>query len=119
MSRVATSCAPRAFAIAAICPAAVATGLFTVLRLPAPILRDRGLDAAAAGYVLSVSVVGQMVGCLVAPALATMGRDQRAVSVALYGLVLGGILGCFYAPLWQAWGWAALLSRFVLLAQRT
>jgi len=83
---------------------------YSVFGWLAPILRDRGLDAAAAGYVLSVSVVGQMVGCLVAPALATMGRDQRVVSVALYGLVLVGILGCFYAPLWQAWGWAALLG---------
>ncbi len=83
---------------------------YSVFGWLAPILRDRGLDAAAAGYILSISVVGQMVGCLGAPSLATMGRDQRAVSVALYGLVLGGILGCFYAPVWQAWGWAALLG---------
>ena len=76
----------------------------------APIMRDRGLDATAAGVLLSISVVGQMVGCLGAPALATRGRDQRAVATALYGLVLVGLAGCFYAPLGTAWVWAALLG---------
>ena len=76
----------------------------------APILRDRGLEAAAAGYVLSVSVVGQMLGCLLAPWLAVKGRDQRAISIVLYGVVLAGILGCFYASLDTAWAWAALLG---------
>ncbi len=76
----------------------------------APIMRDRGLDAAAAGVLLSISVVGQMVGCLGAPALATRGRDQRAVATALYGLVLIGLAGCFYAPLDTAWVWAAVLG---------
>ncbi len=76
----------------------------------APIMRDRGLDAAAAGFLLSVSVVGQMAGCLAAPALATLGRDQRAAATALYGLVLLGLAGCFYAPLGTAWLWAALLG---------
>ncbi len=76
----------------------------------APILRDRGLEAAAAGYVLSISVVGQMIGCLLAPSLAVRGRDQRAISVLLYLVVLAGIMGCFYAPLGTAWTWAALLG---------
>ncbi|MGI3901671.1 MAG: MFS transporter [Janthinobacterium lividum] len=76
----------------------------------APIMRDRGLDAASAGVLLSISVVGQMVGCLGAPALATRGRDQRAVATALYGLVLVGLAGCFYASLGSAWIWAALLG---------
>ena len=76
----------------------------------APIMRDRGLDAASAGFLLSVSVVGQMVGCLAAPSLATLGRDQRAASTALYGLVLLGLAGCLYAPLGTDWIWAALLG---------
>ena len=76
----------------------------------APILRDRGLEAVAAGYVLAVSVIGQMVGCLVAPSLAVRGRDQRAISVLLYAVVLAGIMGCFYAPPGTAWAWAALLG---------
>ncbi|RYC31935.1 MFS transporter [Lichenibacterium minor] len=76
----------------------------------APIMRDRGLDAAAAGFLLSLSVVGQMVGCLAAPALATLGRDQRAAATALYALVLAGLAGCFYAPLGTAWISAVLLG---------
>ncbi len=76
----------------------------------APILRDRGLDAADAGYVLSISVVGQMIGCLLSPTLAVRGRDQRALSVVLYVVVLAGISGCFYAPLGTTWAWAALLG---------
>ncbi len=76
----------------------------------APILRERGLDATSAGLLLSVSVVGQMVGCLGAPAFATLGRDQRAAATGLYGLVLAGLAGCFYAPLGTAWLWAALLG---------
>ena len=76
----------------------------------APILRDRGLDAASAGLLLSLSVVGQMVGCLVAPSLATAGRDQRAAATVLYGLVLAGLAGCFYAPLGSAWIWVTLLG---------
>ncbi|RYB07282.1 MFS transporter [Lichenibacterium ramalinae] len=76
----------------------------------APILRERGLDAASAGLLLSVSVVGQMVGCFAAPALATLGRDQRLASTALYGLVVVGLAGCFYAPLGTAWISAALLG---------
>ena len=76
----------------------------------APILRDRGLDAASAGLLLSLSVVGQMVGCLVAPSLATAGRDQRAAATVLYGLVAVGLAGCFYAPLGTAWIWATLLG---------
>lgn len=76
----------------------------------APILRDRGLDAASAGLLLSLSVVGQMVGCLVAPSLATLGRDQRAAATLLYGLVLAGLAGCFYAPLGTAWISVTLLG---------
>ena len=76
----------------------------------APILRDRGLDAASAGLLLSLSVVGQMVGCLLAPSLATAGRDQRSAATVLYGLVLAGLAGCFYAPLGSAWIWVTLLG---------
>ena len=76
----------------------------------APILRERGLDAASAGFVLSISVVGQMAGCLVAPSLATLGRDQRAISVGLYAIVLAGLWGSFCAPLGGAWVSAAVLG---------
>ena len=83
---------------------------YSVFGWLAPIMRDRGLAADAAGFLLSVSVVGQMAGSLAAPALATRGRDQRGAAVALYGLVLVGLTGCFYAPLGAAWAWAAVLG---------
>ena len=76
----------------------------------APILRERGLEAAQAGFVVTFSVFGQMVACLIAPSLAVAGRDQRAICVALFGLIVVGFLGCFYAPLSTVWGWAALLG---------
>lgn len=77
--------------------------------LPA-LLRDRGLTAAAAGLVLSVSVVAQAAGALAAPALAVRGRDQRLANVAAVALTLGGLLGCFYAPLRWAWGCGVVLG---------
>ncbi len=83
---------------------------YSVFAWFAPIMRERGLDAAAAGFLLSVSVVGQMAGCLAAPTLATRGRDQRAASTVLYAMVLAGLLGCFTAPLGLAWASAALLG---------
>ena len=76
----------------------------------APILRERGLDAVSAGYVLSISVLGQMIGCLLAPSLGTLGRDQRAISVLLYLVVLAGLGGLFAAPLGGAWVSAAVLG---------
>ncbi len=76
----------------------------------APILRARGLEAAEAGFVVTVSVVGQMAACLIAPSLAVAGRDQRAICVVLFSLVTVSFLGCYYAPLRTVWGWAALLG---------
>ncbi len=76
----------------------------------APILRERGLEAAEAGFVVTVAIVGQMVACLVAPSLAVAGRDQRGICVALFVLIIGSFLGCFYAPLSTVWVWAALLG---------
>jgi len=75
-----------------------------------PMLRDRGLTPAAAGFVLSLSVLAQAAASLVAPSLAVRGRDQRAVNAACMGLGLVGLLGCFYAPLPGLWLWAVLLG---------
>jgi CP family cyanate transporter-like MFS transporter len=73
----------------------------------APILRDRGMDAAAAGWLVSFSVVLQLPAALIAPILAGRARDQRgAVAVAL-GCTLAGLLGCLYAPLAGAGLWLA------------
>lgn len=78
----------------------------------APILRDRGMDAAGAGWLVSFSVVLQLPAALGAPLLAGRARDQRgAVAVAL-GCTLAGLLGCLYVPVdgWGLWLAAAVLG---------
>ena len=72
------------------------------------LLQDRGLNAANAGYVLSVSVFGQAAGALFAPMLATCWRDQRAINVVGAAFCIAGLMGCFYAPLWSVWIWSGV-----------
>lgn len=76
----------------------------------APILRDRGLDPALAGWVVSFSVVLQLPAALLTPILAGRARDQRTAVVVVLAGTLAGLLGCFYAPLDGVWVWAALLG---------
>ncbi|MCR6630834.1 MAG: hypothetical protein NVV74_12740 [Magnetospirillum sp.] len=78
----------------------------------APILRDRGLDAASAGWLVSFSVVLQLPAALAAPLLAGRARDQRLAVAAVLGCTLAGLLGCLYGPVegWQVWLWAAVLG---------
>jgi CP family cyanate transporter-like MFS transporter len=76
----------------------------------APILRERGLDPAAAGFVVSVSIVFQTFACLVMPSIAVRGRDQRAINVGLIVLSVGSLLACLNAPLGGVWIYAALLG---------
>jgi CP family cyanate transporter-like MFS transporter len=74
----------------------------------APILRSRGLDAAEAGFVVSVSVLVQTASCLLAPTIAVRGRDQRAINVTLLAFAVVGLLGCLYLPTWSVWLWAVI-----------
>jgi CP family cyanate transporter-like MFS transporter len=74
----------------------------------APLLRERGLDPALAGYVVSVSVFSQMAASLFSASLATLGRDQRPASLLLAGLATGGLLGMMFAPLPAIWVFAVL-----------
>lgn len=78
----------------------------------APILRDRGLDAATAGWLVSFSVVVQLPAALVAPILAGRARDQRLAVAMAVACTLSGLLGCLYAPVdgWLVWLWAAVLG---------
>lgn len=73
----------------------------------APILRDRGLDAASAGWMVSFSVVLQLPAALVAPVLAGRARDQRAAVVVALACTLAGLLGCLYLPLHGLGLWLA------------
>jgi CP family cyanate transporter-like MFS transporter len=83
---------------------------YSVMGWLAPILRERGLAAATAGYVVSVSVVTQVVTCLAVPALAARGRDQVGLAVGLSVLTIASMLACLFAPLGGVWAWAVLLG---------
>lgn len=69
----------------------------------APMLRDRGMESATAGFILSLCVVFQMLACLAAPALAMRGRDQRGVCLLMLALGALGFAGCYWLPLSLAW----------------
>lgn len=83
---------------------------YIVLGYLAPILRDRGLDGIVAGYVTSVSVIAQVLACLVTPALAVRCRHQRGLAVGVAVVITGALAACLYAPLSGAWVWAAVLG---------
>ncbi|HEV7321480.1 MAG TPA: CynX/NimT family MFS transporter [Ensifer sp.] len=74
----------------------------------APILRERGLDAAAAGGVVSISIMMQVVTCLAVPSFAVRRRDQRAVCVALAAAAVTALIGILFAPLSTVLVWAVL-----------
>jgi CP family cyanate transporter-like MFS transporter len=81
---------------------------FSVFGWLAPILQERGLPAAAAGSVVSASVLCQTAACLVAPGLAARSADQRLISVCAVLMAAGGFIGCLFAPMGTIWGWAML-----------
>ncbi|MBD9627931.1 CynX/NimT family MFS transporter [Ensifer sp. ENS06] len=74
----------------------------------APILRERGLDAATAGAVVSASIMMQVVTCLLVPSFAVRRRDQRAVCVALVAAAVIALIGILFAPLSTVLAWAVL-----------
>ncbi|KQW64314.1 CynX/NimT family MFS transporter [Variovorax sp. Root411] len=86
---------------------------YIVMGWLAPILRERGLGSETAGYVVSLSVMTQVVTCLVVPALAVKLRNQRGLAVALSMLTVGAMLAMLFAPLGGVggvWAWAVLLG---------
>jgi CP family cyanate transporter-like MFS transporter len=76
----------------------------------APLLRDRGLDAADAGLVVSISIVSQAAGCLLGSPIAVRSRDQRLCNVMVVLVLVGGCLAILFAPLWTVWFWAILIG---------
>lgn len=77
--------------------------------LPA-ILIDRGLTPLLAGFVLSLSLVMQLVTSLSGPWLATRGRDQRFTIVIMLLMALIGLMGCLYGPVDMIWPWVIILG---------
>ncbi|MBS0429325.1 MAG: MFS transporter [Proteobacteria bacterium] len=83
---------------------------YSVMGWLAPILRERGLAAATAGFVVSLSVLVQVPTCLVTPALAQRQQNQVALAVGLAALTVAALLGAMFAPLPTVWLWAVLLG---------
>ncbi|MEA3001814.1 MAG: transporter, family, cyanate transporter [Sphingomonadales bacterium] len=81
---------------------------FSALTWLAPILRERGLGAVAAGLVLSVLILVQLVTCLATPALAVRARDQRPLAMLLVAGGTAGMLGLLFAPVASLVFWALL-----------
>ncbi|KAA3449208.1 cyanate transporter [Mesorhizobium sp. SARCC-RB16n] len=74
----------------------------------APILRERGFDAATAGAIASVSVMAQVITCLAVPSVAMRLKDQRGINVALVGIAVVALLGILFAPTSTVLFWAIL-----------
>lgn len=83
---------------------------FSVFAWLAPILRERGVDGATAGLMVSVSIGLQMLGSLFAPALAARFRDQRAINTVVALMTGGGFALSIFGPLDLVWAWAGLLG---------
>lgn len=83
---------------------------FSVFAWLAPILRERGVDGATAGLIVSVCIVLQMLGSLFAPALAARFQDQRAINTVVALLTGGGFALSIFGPLDLVWVWAGLLG---------
>ena len=76
----------------------------------APILRERGLESAAAGYVVATAIVSQLVTSLITPSIAARCRDQRGFAVGVALLVSVSLLSLILGPLGARWVWAVLLG---------
>lgn len=74
----------------------------------APILRERGFDPTAAGAIVSLSVMAQVVTCLAVPSIAIRRKDQRGVTVALVAAAVIALLGILFAPTSTVLFWAVL-----------
>lgn len=74
------------------------------------ILISRGLSPLQAGWILSASVMTQVVTALLGPYLATRGRDQRLAIACFLSLSLIGLMGLLYAPMTAVWPMGILLG---------
>lgn len=86
------------------------TMAYIVMGWLAPILRERGLESAAAGYVVATAIVSQLVTSLITPSIAARCKDQRALAVGVALLVCASLLALMLAPLGGRWFWAVLLG---------
>ncbi|WP_430298270.1 CynX/NimT family MFS transporter [Sinomonas sp. B1-1] len=83
---------------------------FSVFAWLAPILRERGIDGATAGAMVSVSILLQMLGSLFAPTLAARMWDQRGINVTVALMTSLGFALSVLGPLEFVWVWIGLLG---------
>ncbi|MFJ3959201.1 MFS transporter [Arthrobacter sp. NPDC090010] len=83
---------------------------FSVFAWLAPVLRERGIDGGAAGVMVSVSILLQMLGSLIAPALAAKFWDQRVINMVLALMTGSGFALSILGPIGGIWAWIALLG---------
>lgn len=76
---------------------------YCVLGWMAPILRGRGLSGTESGLVTSLSILLQVVSCLLTPLLASRGRDQRQLAVYLTAIATLSLIGMVLGPRWAIW----------------
>src|SRR5690606_22641566 len=74
------------------------------------ILQSRGLTPREAGFMLSISVLIQLITAQAGPWLATRTRDPRPATLPMQTLVLPGLLGCLYVPQDLLWPMATILG---------
>lgn len=88
---------------------------YIVMGWMAPMLRARGLEASVAGYVVSVSVLCQVLTCLVLPAIAVRLKHQSGLAMLLPATGVGCLIACLLWPLDGPFGMAGLWLWSVLL----
>jgi len=74
------------------------------------LFRDRGDSAAAAGTLLAVMGLGNLLTSLSIPVLAQRMTDQRVLVVPVVGVTAGGLAGALWAPLGSAAVWMLVLG---------
>ncbi|HEY7487907.1 MAG TPA: MFS transporter [Streptosporangiaceae bacterium] len=74
------------------------------------IYQDRGMDEAAAGYLLAASAVMQVMGALAVPIIERRLPDQRPLVLITTAFVLVGFAGVAWAPIGTALLWTVILG---------
>ena len=74
------------------------------------LFRDRGDSAAAAGTLLAVMGLGNLLTSLSIPVLAQRVTDQRVLVVPVVLVTAGGLAGALWAPLGSAAAWMLVLG---------
>jgi CP family cyanate transporter-like MFS transporter len=83
---------------------------FAALSWLPTIFQDRGMSAVAAGNLLALMGVGNLVAALIVPVLAHRAPDHRALVVPSMTAMGVGLAGSLWAPLGGAWFWVLVLG---------